>query len=71
MSNDGLIIENMDLSHIHLAVNPLKWSKCFLSSQPQCVHFLAFLDQHRNLRKVLHFPFSVEAKIIYEPKTHF
>ena len=22
MSNDGLIIENMDLSHIHLAVRP-------------------------------------------------
>ena len=41
------------------------------SFEPQCVLFLAFLDQHRNLRKVLHFPFSVEAKIIYEPKTHF
>jgi hypothetical protein len=43
----------------------------FQVCKPQCVLFLAFLDQHRNLRKVLHFPFSVEAKIIYEPKTHF
>jgi hypothetical protein len=60
-------------THVFSILRTLKWSKCFLSSQqPQCVLFLAFLDQHRNLRKVLHFPFSVvEAKIIYEPKTHF
>ena len=28
MSNDGLIIENMDLSHIYLAVSNMKYKKC-------------------------------------------
>ena len=45
MSNDGLIIENMDLSHIHLAVNDEKFAKLqFLNAK---------IDQNHNKHNLL------------------
>ena len=44
MSNDGLIIENMDLSHIHLA--------CDISSsccENQQTYFIKFLQPSKNI----------------------